>query len=422
MTRVPGEPGDIDGRAILSENAKPEEAHPAEFEDLLDFLSVAFVEDDFRRIHPRLYRPQFVNLNCVVRASGRIRSSAMLVPHTWFVGETRLQAAGIGGVATHPRTRGQGLMQAVVSHQLNRAQEGGFDLAFLGGQRQRYNRFGFETSGNCVRLLFTQAGARAEALRVGYPTGLSFRQIRSQDLAAIERAMMYHGRQSLRSDRGNDPQEFYLFLKAWRNKPFAAVDDHGLVVGILVVAGGDFDAKVVVTELLAETPIVASAMLRAWLERSESVQELQLLLPPTDLATARELSNWAERSEVTTTECAAMFLIIAWDRVVDAMLKLRLRMLGCLAPASVVIQIVGYGRLLLCVSDAGKSAYASRLEDRGAHPEDAPDEIWCDSRMATRLLFGPLSPMTVMPLPPVVAGALSAWCPLPLYWATQDAV
>eukprot|EP00927_Polykrikos_kofoidii_P054109 TRINITY_DN48587_c0_g1_i1.p1 TRINITY_DN48587_c0_g1~~TRINITY_DN48587_c0_g1_i1.p1 ORF type:complete len:426 (+),score=57.41 TRINITY_DN48587_c0_g1_i1:44-1321(+) len=397
----------------------PEEATPSDMEDLLDFLSVAFVEDDFTCIHPRLYRPEHASLNCVVRVNGRIRSSAMLVPHTWHVGEATLRVAGIGGVATHPRYRGRGLMESVMTHQLRRLQEGGFDVAFLAGQRQRYRRFGFEAAGSSVRFFCTRAGMRAEAAKCeNHSTQLNFVQVCSRDIAVIEQAMKCHVAQLVRVDRGKDPKEFYLYLKAWRHKPYAAVDEHGRAVGMIVVSG----AHNTITELLAETPEMASAMVRAWLARQESVQELQVLVPPTESDMLRRLSTWAERAEVISTECASMFLILQWDRVVDAMLKLRLQILGWLPPGSVVLRIEGFGGIVLCV---GREASCSRVEDPGPpHNNEklACEEILCDSQTATRLLFGPLPPTTVMTLPPVVAGTLSAWCPLPLHWATQDGV
>jgi len=50
--------------------------------------------------------------------------------------------------------------------------------------------------------------------------------------------------------------------------------------------------------------------------------------------------------------------------------------------------------------------------------EPLPAEITLDPSAATRLLFGPLGPETVIPHHPV----LSAWLPLPLSWDTLDYV
>merc|ERR1712039_709929 len=140
-----------------------------------------------------------------------------------------------------------------------------------------------------------------------------------------------------------------------------------------------------------------------------TLQALELLIPPTETDMLREFSCWAERVELAVTEQASLFRIFSWDRVVDALLRLRLRLVGCLAPATIVLQIQEYGGIVLEVCNGGLAASCTRLEDY--HDRlDTADVVWCDPRVAMRLLFGPLPPYAVMPLPAVVAGALSSWC------------
>ncbi len=52
---------------------------------------------------------------------------------------------------------------------------------------------------------------------------------------------------------------------------------------------------------------------------------------------------------------------------------------------------------------------------------DREAELRCEPTTAMRLLFGPLAPSQVLPLPSKAA-VLDAWCPLPLTWTNQDGI
>ena len=77
----------------------------------------------------------------------------------------------------------------------------------------------------------------------------------------------------------------------------------------------------------------------------------------------------------------------------------------------VSVSIEDYGVLEIEVND----------NEADCHLVSGTAAIECDSLLAHRLLFGPLKPSEVIELP-AAARLLDAWCPLPLYWPTQDRV
>ena len=73
-----------------------------------------------------------------------------------------------------------------------------------------------------------------------------------------------------------------------------------------------------------------------------------------------------------------------------------------------VIEIEDYGRIILYKNASGAGCERTSL----------PADVTLDKAKATRLLFGPLSPITVSDVPT----SLKEFLPLPLSWNTLDYV
>ena len=58
-----------------------------------------------------------------------------------------LKVGCVGAVSTHPEYRNRGYFTSVISKVIKYAKSHDFDLLFLGGNRFRYNHFGFENAG-----------------------------------------------------------------------------------------------------------------------------------------------------------------------------------------------------------------------------------------------------------------------------------
>jgi hypothetical protein len=183
---------------------------------------------------------------------------------------------------------------------------------------------------------------------------------------------------------------------------FAALDGSGRMVGYLAAN----EKSDYVAELGAEGDDIVLEMLQAWVAH-HSEQSATIDIAPIACNLIHRLGRICES---TSVKSSGNWQVIDWAAVTDALMKMR-RLSGPMADGAVVVGIKDYGAIRL---------QADRDEAGCAAADEDPD-VSCDAPTAMRLLFGPLPPSLVMPLPEVAA-ALESWYPLPLTWKRQDGV
>ena len=126
-------------------------ARAHEEREILDFSNMVFAMTagpiDFSRVYPSIYgRAGFSRLHIIARdEENRLVSSIAVKPMILTLGRDGSLSAGyLGTVATHPTERGKGHMKELMRLSIERARADGMELVALGGQRQRYNHYGFE--------------------------------------------------------------------------------------------------------------------------------------------------------------------------------------------------------------------------------------------------------------------------------------
>ncbi|MEW6753765.1 MAG: GNAT family N-acetyltransferase [Candidatus Latescibacterota bacterium] len=375
----------------------------ADFQDAIDFLNLVFgthAPHDFESFLPAIYQPTEEAMACnhAVRVGGRIRAIVGLFPLTLQVGATRLRVGGIGGVSTHPKARRAGHMRALMTHCVDLMRQQGYHLSYLGGQRQRYQYFGYERCG----ALYSYAlnGANLRHCFGQEDTGIRFEPLEGEQAERLQLAQRMHDSQPAHCLRA--PGNFHNHLRNWHNRPQAALSTAGDMVGYLVAtARGDR-----VYEVAATDEEVAERLLRAWVATAAG-GGTTVELPATRAALGRGLGRWCEHPAVSL---AGNFQVFNWQQVLEALLAAR-ALAGPLLPGRVVIGITGQERLELAV-EGGQTACTATT---------APPHVEWDAHTALRALFGPLRPSAVVELP-ARAAVLEQWCPLPLSWPHQDGV
>jgi predicted N-acetyltransferase YhbS len=371
-----------------------------DFEEAIDFLNLVFSAHsphDFATMLPSIYGPtdELMGCNYAIKTDGRIRAIVGLFPINLSVGNVPLRIAGIGGVSTHPGHRATGYMKSLMHHCVTEMKTQGYQLSWLGGQRQRYLYFGYESCG--TKCIFTVSKTNLRHSFDG-ASHVSFAPISSYDKERIAHATKLHNGQQLYCARSD--QNFHDHLVGWHSKPYAALNSHGKMIGYLVASTeGDL-----IAELCADSTDAAIEMVHGWVEEQtcEAVT-VELHAVPDGLfyglgrigehVRIRESGNWQ---------------VFDWAAVAEALLRLRSQ--SCvLAQGTVTVGITGYGTLRLTVD--GDRIECVRSEEDG--------DVTCDGPTAKRLLFGPLSPSLVMRLPRQ-AVLLESWCPLPLSLTRQD--
>ena len=371
----------------------------ADFDEAIAFLDGVFGEHrphDFATLLPSIYQPcdELMSCNHALREEGRIRAIVGLFPIDWQVGGRRLKVGGIGGVSTHPGARGKGYMGVLMRHCVERMKAEGFHLSWLGGQRQRYGYFGYEKCGQSVSLDLGPANLRHACPE---PVDLRFEALEPGHSERLEQAWRMHRGQRLRCRRRKP--WFHRYLRAWYNRPHAALDASGEMLGYLV-ASGESDQ---VVELVGGDEETALAMAPAWVQ-ARGTGPVRFTLPPERRTLARRLGAMAESVSVSSS---GNWQVFDWAATVEALMGIS----EGLPEGEADIGIEGYGTLRMRVRDGRPECLR----------EDAAGVVTWDPPTAMRVLFGPLPPDQVTALPPAL-DALRAWCPLPLGWLRPDGV
>lgn len=373
----------------------------SDFEEALDMLNYSFGfqhPKNFETLLPALYKAgeEQMSWNWALRENGRIRAIVGAFPLTWQLGAATLRISGIGGVSCHPRARNQGYMQQLMSHAVATMRDEGYHLSYLGGQRQRYGYYGYEKCGISYSLNLSNNNLRHTFGTDDLP--IEFRPLTRQDRTHLQGIIGLHDAQPFRGLRA--PDRFYDLLLSWQHQPHIAISADGRMIGYLVAnqAGNTVTELLAVNEGDPELSIAA-----AWVQQHGS--------------TSFELAPWNRLLPKLAQLCEGMgvyssgnWLIFDWEATLDALLKTRAAQ-GPLIDGAVVIEIEGYGKILLEVDGGAARCVCSEGEPA----------LHTDPATAMRLLCGPLPPAAVLALPPAAA-LLEQWCPLPLFWGRQDGV
>jgi predicted N-acetyltransferase YhbS len=133
---------------------------PEEYDTFMRFLErcYGFSPGEFERYFPHTYRPspELCASAYVVAHNGRIVSHVGLYPIEAVVEGQAIRIGGIGAVGTLPTERGKGHMTRLLYHVIDEMRAQGYPLSWLGGNRQRYNTFGWERAGMVYDLSFSR--------------------------------------------------------------------------------------------------------------------------------------------------------------------------------------------------------------------------------------------------------------------------
>lgn len=144
-----------------------------EFEEFMRFLEGCFGHSKgfFQREFPHLYQPdaEACSWAHILEKDGRWISHVGVYPLALVIDGMALPMGGIGGVCTSREARGQHGMSQLLYHAIGVMREKRFVLSGLGGDRLRYNTFGWDVAGLAYSLHFTvrsldRAGAKASAV------------------------------------------------------------------------------------------------------------------------------------------------------------------------------------------------------------------------------------------------------------------
>jgi predicted acetyltransferase len=316
------------------------QALPQEEDDILDLANLAFSlvrqPCDFKALVPKVYcRPGFYRHHVVAVRDGRLKALVGLLPFRLRLSSlSALQLGFVGTVSVHPYARGEGHMKALMQLILDSAKAQGMDMMVLGGQRQRYNYFGFENAGSVITYTVSATNLR-HALKdqdVNAYRFLPFSELAQEKLSALWQM------QSVRTLSGERSMEdFSLFMQTWQGKSFAVMQSNALLGYIYANRDSLFEWELQPGESLLP-------VLKAFIAQ-EHLSEIRIRLPLHRKEDMCALSQVAAGYEISDS---CMLRVLDWQSTLQKLLAFKAGLLP-LEDGEVVLEVLDKGRWLIKV-------------------------------------------------------------------------
>ena len=287
---------------------------------LIAFLDEVFFTDDpeerdFLNLLPKCdkdqYRPAYNNF-VVQDENGEFRSAIGSFYNDMTIGDEQIKACCIGNVAVGKNYRSMGYMIELMELSAEDMGKNGVDVAYLGGQRQRYGYFGFESSGTSYRFNFSRSAYR-HALKA-MPCGLDIEKLSPNDAESIANIEKIYSKLPIRSNR--KPESYFDVLCSWRDRPYI-LKDNGDFVGYFVL---DY-TKNNVNEFGTVDPKYYPNLVAAVMEKTEAFQ-VGFIVAPFE---TEKLKFFTENADGFNVEGCEMILVYNFENVIRAYLGAKAR-------------------------------------------------------------------------------------------------
>ncbi|NLD33526.1 MAG: GNAT family N-acetyltransferase [Clostridiales bacterium] len=317
-------------------------ARPGDEMEILDLANMVFsmadAPTDFVRLHPAVYsRPGFAGIHAVAREEGRMVAMAALKPmQVRLSAEERLACGFIGTVCTHPRHERQGHMRRLMQLLEERGRRQGMALLMLGGQRQLYQRYGYEQGATALHETLTRRNLSAVA-DAGTP--YAFVALEEVDAPVLDTIYNLYLGQLLVDHREKDA--LVRVLRTWQAQGYAVLRG-GQPFGYLCSDGDRLSECVLADD--AKLPEV----LKAWLAfrgKEQCVITLPLHRGQAIEAVGQLAGKWQLGDSL-------MLRVMDWPKVVGGMLRFKAAQTA-LQPGQAVFAVEGEGCWQITVEGQG---------------------------------------------------------------------
>lgn len=381
-----------------------EMAVPADYDEIIDFANFVFSyahnPHEFKTLIPKAYGPDRTMwpVHFLARENGRIRGLVGLEEYSLRVLGEELKYGFIGTVSVHPYSRGKGYMKKCMAMSTQYAHEHGIDIMMLGGQRQRYEYYGYEPGAVVYSFEITRTNCR-HALSAVNTDGISFKPF-SDVRDRIDEIYDIYESGSVAGARSRD--NFEQICMTWRKCPYAVLSGQ-YIIGYIIASSDGSDISELRLKDSADFDVVIKAYLAAFDRQSVSVH-----IPPHRPADVRAASLICEEVNVYPSE---MIMILNYERVVKTYMRLKQHIEGKLPNGHVALGISG-------LKGEGISTFAISVEDCEIDcrfTDDTPDIVL--SPLAVQNLM--LSPVTYIDMSQLPDCA-RRYFPLPIYMENAD--
>lgn len=367
-------------------------------EDYLDFINYVFGfngnDTDFLKLLPKLYKPEYspCENSYVVTEDGKLKAAIGVFVREQSVGGETLSVHGIGNVAVHPYARSRGYMRELMHMAIDDMIASGADYSDLGGRRQRYGYFSYESAEPVWEFTIDQTNAR-HCFRDMPPREIAFREVTDPDDPVIDKMVALHEKQPLCMKR--DRAAFLDICRSWSKKLYEITDGKYGFAGYRI---GEMD------ELILTDESDFYAVVRAYLEEHRDMH-LNVPLYNTDRIAAASLI-----CEHSALHDDARCTIFHFEKVVRVFMKLKAQSLPhtmCDGALTVLVHgIAGDEQFTVAVQNGVPTVEST----------DKTPDITLAHREAVAFFFGAMAPERMQ------NAYAAAWFPLPMYVDGADHV
>jgi predicted N-acetyltransferase YhbS len=370
---------------------------PEDYEDIIDFGNYVFGVD-FPSLLPKLYanHKETAQHHHIVKEGHRIKAVVGSFPLELKVFDNYLKIRGIGTVSVHKYSRHSGYMKLLMNNAVKEMEDEGCDLAILGGQRQRYEYWGFTPSGINLNLNFNSSNIKHAKIDITDSYG--FIRYNEKIATDLDKAVKLHDSQIVHAKREKD--NFIDISSSWDNNVLFIYKNEEFSGYICSSNNHENISEIVLTNPDDIEKVIISYMKYFNLNNTNVVLYLHRYKE------FMKLSRLCERYSINST---ANVYIINYANVIKSFMVLK----NNLTPLE-------EGMLILNVEGRGKYKIEVKAGIITVEETDMPQDISLSHLDATALLFSHSSFINSAynfsnPL-------VKSWFPLPLFYPGQDNV
>lgn len=210
--------------------------------EIIDFINYVFsqtnVPHNFKTLIPKVYSdvlPELGAEHYLVKEDGRIKAVVAQYFFDISVSGEKLRVGFIGSVSVNLYSRGKGYMKLLMAKAREDAVRRGVDIMALGGQRQRYEYYGFERGGSIMDFSITPANIRhcCAGLDDSIISVVPFDELSGEETDFLRKMYEKRPAHTVRD------KNYLLTMKQWNSSSYG-IKKGGKIIGYFYNRGQEF--------------------------------------------------------------------------------------------------------------------------------------------------------------------------------------
>jgi len=307
-----------------------------DFEDIIDFGNYVF-GIDFKELLPKLYNGKVDNSSnhFLVKDSNKIKAMVGCFPLGLNVMDVNLKVAGIGTVSVHPYARDKGYMIKLMEKAISEMKEESIDFAILGGQRQRYEYFGFTPTGS--QVIFEVNRVNLKHKKVCYDNKISFNSLDDLSEDDLKSNYILFNKQSVHGSR--DLSNFVDVCKSWNSRPLGVYYEDEIIGYVILSNKSDK-----ILEIYLKNYEILGKILSNLIADFDK-DKLDVVVAPHRHELIEYLSSICELYKIQPSTCLNIF---NYKNFIKAFLRLK-NNCETLEKGQLIIEILGREKIIISV-------------------------------------------------------------------------